>query len=418
MLHALDLAADLASGRLAPATLHARIAEALAREEPQVQAFAALDLDVAAAAMAAATGPLAGLPVGVKDVFDTADLPTTYGSPVYAGHRPACDAAIVSMARRAGGVVLGKTRTTEFAYLQPTVTTNPAAPGHTPGGSSSGSAAAVAAGMLPAAFGSQTAGSTLRPASFCGVAAVKPSYRLLPTVGLKTFSWNFDTVGIFAARVADCAFVLSAISGRDLRVHGREVDAPRIAVLRDGFEVEAGPEMQAAIDRAIAIAERGGARVRSMSLCERLVAADRAHPVIMEFEGALALAHERDHHGDALSERLRAALDRGRDISPEVYDAARSRAHSGRRRFDEIFGDIDVILMPSAPGPAPLGLEATGSPAFNRLATLIGAPAVNVPGLRAPGGEPLGLQVVAPFGRDDVALAAAHWLETRIGASD
>ena len=206
MLSALDLARRIEAGELTPRAVVEICAEAIAAHEPQIGAFAALDLDAARRAAEdsrLAATPLRGLPVGVKDIFDTADLPTQYGSRIYAGHRPRADAAVVAMVRRAGGLVLGKTVTTEFASLVPAGTRNPRNLAHTPGGSSSGSAAAVAAAMLPIALGSQTGGSVIRPAAFCGIVGFKPSYQLIPTVGMKAFSWHLDTVGLFAAGVAD-----------------------------------------------------------------------------------------------------------------------------------------------------------------------------------------------------------------------
>ena len=224
MLSALELARRIEAGALSPRAVVELCAEAVATHESEIGAFAALDLDAARRRVEQqqlAPLPLHGLPVGIKDIFDTADLPTAYGSAIYAGHRPKADAAMVMLIRRAGGLVLGKTVTTEFASLEPAGTRNPRNPAHTPGGSSSGSAAAVAAGMLPLALGSQTGGSVIRPAAFCGVAGFKPSYRLLPTVGMKCFSWSLDTVGLFGASVPDVAFAAAAMSGRDLRVDGR-----------------------------------------------------------------------------------------------------------------------------------------------------------------------------------------------------
>jgi Asp-tRNA(Asn)/Glu-tRNA(Gln) amidotransferase A subunit family amidase len=237
MLHALDLARQIEDGELTPAQVVERCAQAVATHEAQVTAFAVIDLEAArreaqASAATLAAAPLRGLAVGIKDIFDTADWPTAYGSPIYAGHRPRSDAALVTEIRRVGGLILGKTVTTELAFMSPGPTRNPHNLDHTPGGSSSGSAAAVAAGMLPISVGSQTGGSVIRPAAFCGIAGFKPSYGLLPTIGMKCFSWHLDTAGLFAARVADVAFAAAAITGRSLRVDGEPLHAPRIAVVR------------------------------------------------------------------------------------------------------------------------------------------------------------------------------------------
>ena len=294
-------------------------AEAIAAREAEIGAFAALDVEAArrsAAAPHLLALPLRGLPVGIKDIFDTADFPTAYGSPIYAGHRPNADAAMVMMVRRAGGIVLGKTVTTEFASLEPAGTRNPRNPAHTPGGSSSGSAAAVAAGMLPLAFGSQTGGSVIRPAAFCGVAGFKPSYRMLPTVGMKCFSWSLDTVGLFAASVADVAFAAAAVSGRDLRVDGRLPAPPTVALVRTHVWDEASAPMQDAVERAARAAERAGARVKELDLPPIFEQAMRAHRIIQDYEAFRALAFEYDRHRDRLGPILRAQLDGRRRSTP------------------------------------------------------------------------------------------------------
>src|SRR5437870_2380215 len=250
-LHALDLARRIEAGELTLAAVLESCEQAIAAREAEIGAFAALDVSRAKKSAAVApAGPLCGLAVGVKDIFDTVDFPTEYGSAIYAGHRPRTDAAVVSQIRRAGGLLLGKTVTTEFAHMQPAKTRNPRNPQHTPGGSSSGSAAAVAAGMVPIAIGSQTGGSVIRPAAFCGVAGFKPSYQLLPTVGMKCFSWQLDTVGLFAARVSDVAFAVAAIADRDLRVDRTTPAAPRIAMMRMHIWQEASEAMQAALEAA------------------------------------------------------------------------------------------------------------------------------------------------------------------------
>ena len=280
MLSALDLARRIAAGGLTPAHVLDLCAEAIARREPQIGAFTALDLDAARRAAAApglAQTPLAGLPIGIKDIYDTADMPTAYGSPIYAGHRPASDAAMVMLVRRAGGVIAGKTVTAAFASREDAPTRNPLDPLRTPGGSSSGSAAAVAAGLLPVALGSQTGGSTIRPAAYCGVAGYKPSFKLLPTVGMKCFSWSLDTVGLFAAGVADVAFAATAISGRDLRVDGRPPPVPAIAIVRSDAWDEASAPMQSALEQAARTAERAGATITELPLPAIFADASRAH---------------------------------------------------------------------------------------------------------------------------------------------
>ena len=414
-LHALELARRIEGGELTPAAVLESCEQTIAAREAEIGAFTALDPARAKKSAAAApSGALCGLPVGVKDIIDTVDFPTEYGSSIYAGHRPRTDAAVVSQIRRAGGFVLGKTVTTEFAHMHPGKTRNPRNTQHTPGGSSSGSAAAVAAGMVPVAIGSQTGGSVIRPAAFCGVAGFKPSYQLLPTVGMKCFAWQLDTVGVFAAGVSDVAFAAAAIADRDLRVDRAPPAAPRIALVRMHIWSEASEAMHAALEAASRAASATGARVTEVPLPAALEEAWRAHPVIQNYEAYRALAFEYDHHRDRIAPTLRELLDDAAGITAEGYDDARRAARRARQALDDFFADIDVILTPSAPGAAPHGLQTTGNPIFNRLWTLMGTPCVNVPGLAEDGGLPLGVQIVARFGRDKQALEAALFLERAI----
>jgi Asp-tRNA(Asn)/Glu-tRNA(Gln) amidotransferase A subunit family amidase len=414
MLSALDLAKRIEAGTITPLNVVDLCAEAIARHETEIWAFATLDVSAAwrsAQADGLRLTPLRGLPVGIKDIFDTADLSTEYGSSIYAGHQPKSDAALVALVRRAGGIVLGKTVTTELASLQPAVTRNPRNPAHTPGGSSSGSAAAVAAGMLPIGIGSQTGGSIIRPAAFCGVAGFKPSFRLLPTVGMKCFSWSLDTAGLFAAGVADAAFAAAAITGRDLRIDRRAPAAPVIALVHTHVWPHASPEMQAALEGAARAAEAAGAQIRELVLPPIFEAAMRAHLIIQNHEAYRALAYEYDHYRERLGPILRQQLADAAAIDFDTYDEARRTARRARQMFADLMADTDVMLTPSAPGAAPHGLGSTGDPMFNRLWTLLGPPCINVPGLVDASGLPLGVQIVGRYARDRTALEAAWFLE-------
>jgi Asp-tRNA(Asn)/Glu-tRNA(Gln) amidotransferase A subunit family amidase len=419
VLSARALARAIEAGSLTPSAVVELCAEAIVRQEPEIGAFAALDI-AAARAAAQASGlrqtPLRGLPLGIKDIFDTVDFPTQYGSPIYAGHRPKADAALVSLVRRAGGLVLGKTVTTELASLQPAATRNPRHPGHTPGGSSSGSAAAVAAGMVPIGIGSQTAGSVIRPAAFCGIVGFKPSFRLLPTVGMKCFAWSLDTAGLFAATVADAAFAAAAITGRDLRIDQRTPAAPSLALVRTQLWPQASPDMQAALERAARAAEAAGARIRELELPPIFEAAMRAQVVIQDHEAYRALADEFDRHRDRLAPLLRQQLSLAAAIDFDSYDEARRTARRARQMFADLMADTDAMLTPSAPGAAPPGLASTGDPMFNRLWTLLGPPCINVPGLVDGRELPLGVQIVGRFARDRTALEAAAFLERALAA--
>jgi Asp-tRNA(Asn)/Glu-tRNA(Gln) amidotransferase A subunit family amidase len=416
MLSALDLVRRIEGGELTPLAVVELCAEAIAARENEVGAFVALDLDAArrvAADPHLASTPLRGLPLAFKDIYDTADFPTAYGSPIYAGYQPRADATAVALARRAGGIVLGKTVTTEFASLVPSPTRNPHNSAHTPGGSSSGSAAAVAAGMVPIAFGTQTAGSVIRPAAFCGVTGFKPSYRLIPLVGVKPLSWHLDTGGLFGAGVADVAFAAAAIFDRDLRVDRAAPSAPRMALVRSHLWPKVSAAMGNAVETAARIAEADGAKVTEVTPSPLLEDAWSAQFVIQDYETFRAMAFEYDRHRDLIGKQLREQLDRAAAITADEYDAARRIASRGRQVLADAMADHDVILTPSAPGSAPHGLGATGDPAFNRLWTLMGAPCVNVPGLYE-NQLPLGVQIVGRFGRDRAALEAALFLERAI----
>lgn len=417
MLLARDLALDIRAGRLSPAEALARGVSAIAAHEPQVRAFECLDLEAAAKAAAEpglAARPLAGLAVAVKDILDTRDLPTTYGSPIYAGHRPVQDAPVVRQVKRAGGLVPGKAVTTEFAFLKPSVTRNPRNLAYSPGGSSSGSAAAVAAGMVPLALGTQTGGSVIRPAAFCGVTGYKPTFRTLPTLGMKTFSWHLDTIGVFGARVADVAFAVGAMTGRDLDIGAGVANAPRIALVRTARADSADGDAHAALEAAAHAATAAGAQVTAIDLPADIEAADSMCGVIQDFESAIALADDYDFHRAEMSDLLAGHLERAASVSTDTYDSARRTAKRARHALGDLFAAHDALLTFSAPGAAPEGFATTGSAMFNRLWTLMGTPCINVTGLENAAGLPVGVQVVGRFGRDRNALLVAAFLERAI----
>jgi Asp-tRNA(Asn)/Glu-tRNA(Gln) amidotransferase A subunit family amidase len=317
--------------------------------------------------------------------------------------------------KQAGATIVGKTTTTAFAANDPTATLNPHNLEHTPGGSSSGSAAAVAAGMIPLALGTQTGGSVIRPASFCGVAAIKPSYRLLPTVGVKCFSWSLDTVGVFGAGVEDVARGLSAITNRP-ELLAAPMAAPKIGVVIQDFAGPADKEGNCALKAAVAAAEKAGASVRELKMPAIIADAWRLHTVVQQFEAHQAFAWEYRENYDAMPPLLRKRLDESRDIRPADYDEAQSVAEKARVVLCDTFGEVDVVLALSAPGAAPKGLDWTGDPRFNRLWTLMGTPCVNVPAYIAEGNLPVGVQVIADYGDDAKALAAARFLEKALKA--
>jgi Asp-tRNA(Asn)/Glu-tRNA(Gln) amidotransferase A subunit family amidase len=413
MLSLAEIQSRIDQGELSPDAAIAQSLAAIEAQDKAIGAFVCHD----PAARAGGSGPLHGIAVGIKDIMDTADFPTEMGSSIYLGWRPRADASVVEMVRAAGGTIIGKTTTTAFASRDPTATLNPRNHGHTPGGSSSGSAAAVAAGMIPLALGTQTGGSVIRPASFCGVAAIKPSYGLLPMVGIKCYSWTLDTAGLFAAGVEDLARGLSAISKRPELTGEAPKAAPRIGLVSQDFAGAPDVESAEALRIAAAAAERAGASVRTLSLPEIVAEAWRIHPTVQEFEAHRALAWEYRVHHDAIPPLTREKLDETVGLSPQAYDEARGIAHRARKALAKVFDEVDVLLTFSAPGAAPKGLDSTGDARFNRLWTLMGVPCVNIPGYLAEGGLPVGVQVIGRFGDDAGALAAARFVEKALATA-
>jgi Asp-tRNA(Asn)/Glu-tRNA(Gln) amidotransferase A subunit family amidase len=408
MISLAELQHRIDSGELSADAAVAQSLEAIREHEKTIGAFVCHNESVGAAS----AGPLRGIAVGIKDIIDTSDFLTEMGcSAIYGGWQPRADAPVVMMLKRAGATIIGKTTTTAFAANDPTPTLNPHNRDHTPGGSSSGSAAAVGAGMIPLALGTQTGGSVIRPASFCGAAAIKPSFRMLPTIGVKCFSWSLDTVGLFAAGVEDLARGLSAITNRPELLPGAAIPTPRIGLVMQDFAGAPEAAGGEALRIATVAAERAGAVVRTPTLPETIGEAWRIHPVVQFFEAHQAMAWEYRTKYDAVPPLLRARLDESRGITPDAYDDARSIAHRARGALEELFRDVDVLLTFSAPGIARKGLDSTGDARFNRLWTLMGVPCVNVPAYVADGGLPVGVQVIARFGNDAGALAAARFVE-------
>jgi Asp-tRNA(Asn)/Glu-tRNA(Gln) amidotransferase A subunit family amidase len=407
MISLIELQRRIDSGDLSPDAAIAQSLETIDAHETTIRAFVCRSEK----SRAASTGPLRGIAVGIKDIIDTAKLPTEMGSPIYKNFRPRADAPVVMMLREAGATIVGKTTTTAFAANDPTATLNPRNLAHTPGGSSSGSAAAVAAGMIPLALGTQTGGSVIRPASFCGVAAIKPSFHLLPKVGVKCFSWTLDTVGLFAAHVIDLAHGLAAMTDRVELLPGAAITTPKIGVVMQEFAGEPEAAGAEAVRIAAAAAGRAGAYVRALKLPEILAEAWRIHPTIQDFEAHQAFAWEYRENYDAMPPLLRGRLDESLGMTPAAYDAARAIAVRARAALARVFEEVDILLTLSAPGGAPKGLGSTGDPRYNRLWTLMGNPCVNVPAHVAEAGLPVGVQVIAGYGDDAKALAAARFVE-------
>ncbi|CAD5374888.1 Amidase [Rubrivivax sp. A210] len=413
------LAQRLQRRELRAETLVRACLERIAEREPLLQAFAVVDAEGALAQArvldaGAVRGPLHGLPLGVKDLIDTADLPTAYGSPIYAGYRPRADAAVVALCREAGAIVLGKTVTTEFATYQPGPTRNPHNPGHTPGGSSSGSAAAVAAGMLPLALGTQTAGSVIRPAAFCGVVGFKPGFGRLPRGGVKSLAETLDTVGFFARGVADAALLAAVLTGDQRLMPGVDTAAPRLGLCPTPDWSLADADTRAAWAQALAVLAPQAAACADVVLPADFAALAPLQKSLMAHEAARALAWERQHHAARLSAPLQALLAEGLAISGAEQAGMRAQVQALRRPVDALFVNHDVLLAPSAPGCAPAGLQSTGDPVFCRPWSALGLPCVHLPFARGAGGLPLGLQLVGRDGDDHRLLAWAAWAMQRL----
>ena len=416
-LTAVELVRRLGRRELTVESLVRALLERIDEREPRVQAWTCIRREAllaSAKAMDAGVtrGPLHGLPVGVKDVFDTWDLPTEYGSPIYAGHQPRVDAAVIAQTRAAGGLIFGKAVTTEFATFPPGKTRNPHNPEHTPGGSSSGSAAAVADNMVPVAFGTQTVGSTIRPASFCGTVGYKPTYALLPTVGVKAISYCLDTVGLFTKTVADLGLFTAALTGRPLQVPDAPA-APKVGFCLTPQWEHAQPEVKELFARLGGEISRAGARLEDFSLPSPFEKMHDAQATIWDYEVARCLTGEHALHRDQIREPLLGQIGRGLAMPFEHYEAAMAIAREGRSRINDTIGEFDVLVVPSSQGEAPKG-NATGLPYFNRNWSLLHTPAVHVPYGHGPNNLPIGFQVVGRIGDDARTLAAAHWLQVNV----
>ncbi|HEY1417829.1 MAG TPA: amidase, partial [Myxococcaceae bacterium] len=370
----------LRDGGLTSEALVRACLERIARDESRIHAWTWLDPDRALAAARAADArgrppPLHGLPVGIKDIIDTADAPTECGTPLYEGRRPAGDAACVIALRAAGGVVLGKTVTTELAFFGPGPTRNPHDPAHTPGGSSSGSAAAVAAFMVPAALGTQTAGSIIRPAAYCGVVGFKPSHGLLSLEGVHPFAPSLDTLGVLVREVADVAPLLAGLGAP---VEPRPLARPpRIGLWRTSQWSRATAAMQHRLEEVATVLARAGACVREVDPLPDETLLVEGQALIMATEAVRSFGPLRP--SGALGPELTELLDRGAAARLEDVHAARVRAGQALNTMNGVLGEVDVLLTPSAPGEAPEGLANTGDPIFNRVVTLLGVPAISLP---------------------------------------
>ena len=417
-MSALEAAGAIEAGTLTCQALVRSCLERIEQRNPEVLAFTAVHPELAlehadTADRSTPKGLLHGVPFAVKDVIETAQYDTTFGSPIYAGYRPRADASCVVMAREQGAVLLGKVDTSEFATQSPAATRNPLCLERTPGGSSSGSAAAVADFMVPVAFGTQTTGSIVRPASYCGVVGYKPSFGLIGAAGLKMLSPSQDTIGVLARDVADAAFFSFGLHSA-ARLASNDV-RPRIGVCQSSQWSHARVEMIEAIEQLAARLERAGAVVLRIQLPAELEEIADMQPRLFAYEARQSLAHERVNFTDRLSPRLQARLDGGMGIDLPEYLEMRRRAARARSRVASLFVDVDALLYPAAEGEAELGLKDSGSPRFGALWTLLHLPCISFPIGRGPAGMPLGAQLIGAYAEDQKLLAVADFASRTAG---
>ncbi|HET7596972.1 MAG TPA: amidase [Burkholderiales bacterium] len=414
-----EAAAAIAAGKLTSEALVSECLERVRRREEEVRAWAYIDPECALAQARerdrdTPRSRLHGIPVGVKDVIDTCDLPTEYGSPIYRGHRPACDAACVAQVRELGGVILGKTVSTEFATRHPNKTRNPRNLAHTPGGSSSGSAAAVADGMVPIAFGTQTSSSIVRPAAFCGVVGYKPTFNLINRAGLKFLAESMDTIGTLTRTVADAALVVEELTGMP-HTSFDDVAAlhPRIGFCRTPYWAQADAASQSMIEAAVRRLAARGARVSEITLDPEFDLA-QTQIEVSSYEFFRALTHERTRFPALISESLTARIAAGGQVTRAQYEAGLARTARCRERMVDLFRECDGLIAPSAPGEAPRGLERTGEPIFGLMWTLLGLPCITLPCGAGPNGLPLGVQLIGRHGGDAGLFVIAEWVRRSV----
>ena len=421
-LSATEVAGAIASGK---ATCEAVVRECVARiaaRDGAVKAWVNFDPEVALEQARALDrgprrGPLHGIPIGLKDTIDTFDMPTEMGSPIYRGHRPKADASCVALLRRAGAIILGKTATCEFAGSAPPQTTNPHNAAHTPGGSSSGSAAAVADFMVPAALGTQTGGSVLRPSSFCGVFGYKPTYNTINEAGVWPAAASIDTIGWLTRSIGDFALLTAVLRMEEPRPIPALSSAPRIGVWRTDLWDTARPETKAALAEAAEKLGKCGATVRDVTMPD---AFNELHVIARStigfYERAACMAYFWDRCRDELSPQMRRYIENGHKISRDDYVAGMRRLDECRALLGAVFDEFDVLLVPCVPGEAPKGLGATGDPSMQAIWTALHTPSMTLPTHRGPTNLPVGIQLVAQRYDDDRLFACAAWIWEQIGA--
>jgi Asp-tRNA(Asn)/Glu-tRNA(Gln) amidotransferase A subunit family amidase len=405
--------AAFTAGELTPKALLESCLDRISEREAAVGAFVRYDAEAAIDTArrlgeSHGTGPLYGIPVGIKDIIDTADMPTECNSPIYKGHRPTQDAVCVARLRKAGAIILGKTVTTEFASTFPGPTRHPRDSTRTPGGSSSGSAAAVGDCMLPLALGTQTGGSMIRPSAFNGVVGYKPAWGLFDTTGVKPLSVGLDTIGFMVRSLDDVPVVSGVLADRTPSVPVA-VETPKIAVVRSANWDSADPETQSLLDETAERLKKAGAIVRDVALPEPFDQVGPGQRIVMAYQAAEAFEHEWANHRDALSGSFRSLIERGLEVSAAERVEVMATFEQCRAQLPDLFAPGEIILTPSAVGEAPIGLHSTGDSVFNRTWTALHVPCLTVPVTDGPHGMPLGVQFVDPHGNEATLLGTARW---------
>ena len=415
-LTATQIVAAIDAGQVTCEDVVCACLERITEREPEVKAWQYFDPKHAIAQARALDksgkrGPLIGVPCAVKDIIDTCDMPSEYGSPIYKGHQPKADAACVAFTRKAGGIVVGKAVTTEFANYHPGKTRNPLDPTRTPGGSSSGSAAAVAAGMVPIAIGTQGTASTIRPASFCGVFGYRPTYGDLRCAGVKEASGSMDTIGLFARSIEDIALCRDVLLGVTPEPLPEGPRIPRIGLCRTHRWSELEPYTQKLIEDAAENLARAGAKLEEVQLPQIFEQVSEAHRWITSFEFSRNFTWEIENHWDEFSETLRnGRLKDGLSCSYDQFCNARDLVDECRQLLSSVFGDYDLLLTAPAAGEAPVGLGSTGSGAFAAMWSAMHVPAVCLPLFKGPNGLPVGAQLIGEPCKDRSLFAAARWV--------
>lgn len=415
-LTATEIVAAIGSGATTCEAVTRACLERIAEREPDVQAWQYIEPELAIATARARDrsgkrGPLFGVPFNVKDIIDTSDMPTEYGSPIYAGHRPRADAACVALSRKAGGVLLGKATTVEFANRHPSKTRNPLDLTRTPGGSSSGSAASVADHMVPISIGSQGTSSTVKPASFCGTFGYRPTYGDLRCVGIKEATGSFDTLGLFARSLEDIALLRDVLLDTEPVPIAQHTAAPRVGFCRTHFWSLAEPSTQALIEDAAKTLARAGARVTDLELPKEFERVADAHRVISGFEFARNYTWEIENHWEEISETLRnGRIKDGLSCGFEQYVDARALLEHCRQVMAQILENYDAVLTACATGEAPVGFETTGNSKLALIWTAMHVPSISAPVFKGASGMPIGALLVGKRNGDRQLFAAARWV--------